>query len=416
MKKTWYLILGTVWFFQLTLWAWPKFEYDPHHPFLSTDFQKEINLLTQSEVTYGNHVELLIDALSSLTKKIELAKSAQKTIFLSTMIFLTHLDPLMQEFCDILIEKAKSGVSVYFIMDEANSYVDSGIFKKLERNGIHIVYFNPLFGGSDPIPFSIRMHEKYMVVDGTQAVIGGQNMYDERYPFLPFEAMNWRDTDIYVEGPAAQQMANHFVDVWASITNQTGPQKIEITPGELELDPQKRSSHLGEARYLYNEPYTGNKWINAYYLKLIRQAQHHIIWAANQVVLTEEFEIALKEAANRGVKVLLLTNSWSTAWWQPVWYQYFFWTGYRPFFGSNVELRLYQSRFNHSKILYVDGVVTSIGSFNHDYMSLQNDAESTVVSYDRDFNEKVLKQLVMDLEDTSGPGFWAWLFQLFSRN
>jgi len=80
MKKTWYLILGTVWFFQLTLWAWPKFEYDPHHPFLSTDFQKEINLLTQSEVTYGNHVELLIDALSSLTKKIELAKTPQREL------------------------------------------------------------------------------------------------------------------------------------------------------------------------------------------------------------------------------------------------------------------------------------------------------------------------------------------------
>ncbi|MBI3019689.1 MAG: phosphatidylserine/phosphatidylglycerophosphate/cardiolipin synthase family protein [Deltaproteobacteria bacterium] len=383
---------------------WPEFQYDPNHPFLQSEFQTDADTFTHSQVTYGNQFELLIDAEPSLKKKIELVKSAKETIFITAMIFLRYIDPTIKEFVEILIQKAKEGVEVYVIIDSLNANLDPQMFKKLSRKGVHLGYFNQTLK-SDPIPWKIRMHEKYIVVDDAKAVLGGQNLYDERYPFIPKNFMEWRDTDIYVEGPAARMIAAHFCDLWKTMEPSISPPPPEVEEfPPLDLSPEKRKFHISEARFLYNEPYTGQKNINRYYLKLIENAQHHIFWAANQVALNKEFENALKDAARRGVQVTLLTNSFATSWWAPGWYHYYFWIGYRPFRNSKVTLRLYQNRYNHSKIFYVDGVVASIGSFNHDTFSLENDAEITVVSYDRDLNQKVYQQLLLDLEDTNR--FW----------
>ncbi len=381
---------------------WPEFQYDPNHPFLKSEFQTDIDSLTHSQITYGNQFELLIDAGPSLKKKIELVKNAKETIFVSAMIFLRYLDPTLKEFVETLIEKANEGVKVYVIIDSLNANLDPQTFKRLSHKGVHVGYFNQTLK-PDAIPWEIRMHEKYVVVDTQKAVIGGQNLYDERYPLIPKNIIEWRDTDIYIEGPIVQKISDHFVELWKTLDPTAPPtQTVEIPP--LDLSPEKRKFHISEARFLYNEPYQGQKNINLYTLKLIENAQHHIFWAGNQVALNEEFEKALKDAADRGVQVTLLTNSFATSWWAPGWYQYYFWIGYRPFRNSNVTLRLYQNRYNHSKIFYVDGVVASIGSLNHDTFSLENDAEATVVSYDRDFNQVVYQQLLTDLEDTNR--FW----------
>ncbi|MBI3017240.1 MAG: phosphatidylserine/phosphatidylglycerophosphate/cardiolipin synthase family protein [Deltaproteobacteria bacterium] len=404
MVKKIFLIFSTVLFLSSSAFAkWPQFQYDPNHPFLESQFQSEIDTLTQSQTTYGNQFELLIDAEPSLKKKIELVKSAKETIFVAAMIFLRYIDPHMKEFVELLIQKANEGVGVYVIIDSLNAGLDPQTFKRLSRKGVHVGYFNQTLK-PDSIPWEIRMHEKYVVVDNEKGVLGGQNLYDERYPIIPKNIMEWRDTDIYVEGPIVQTIATHFCDLWKTLDTTVSPptQEVELPP--LDLSPEKRRFHISEARFLYNEPYTGQKNINRYYLKLIKNAKDHIFWAANQVAVNEEFENALKEAANRGVQVTLLTNSFATSWWAPGWYHYYFWIGYRPFRDSKVTLRLYQNRYNHSKIFYVDGVVASIGSFNHDTFSLENDAEVTVVSYDRDFNQKVYQQLLTDLEDTNR--FW----------
>ena len=82
------------------------------------------------------------------------------------------------------------------------------------------------------------------------------------------------------------------------------------------------------------------------------------------------------------------------------WYFYYGFFGNRPFKNTGVEVRLYTEKFNHSKIFYVDGVVTSIGSANHDIYSLENDTESTLISYDRNFNAAVHEKLMYDLKTT----------------
>ena len=388
---------------------WPQFQYDSNHLFLTPAFQSEMDALTASQRTEGNQLELLIDAEPSLNKKLELIKNAKKTIFISAMIFIRYIDPHMKEFVKTLIQKAKEGVNVYIIIDSFNANLDPQTFKKLSRRGVHVGYFNQTLN-PDSIPWEIRMHEKYVIVDDEKAALGGQNLYDESYPVLPHQWIPWRDTDIYIEGPAVQQISDHFVTFWKTLEKEIphfptrGTVKNDSVPA---LDPsqEKRKFHTGEARFLYNEPYKGQKNINRYYLKLIENAKDHIFWAGNQVSVNEEFETALKDAADRGVQVTLLTNSFATTWWAPGWYQYYFWTGYRPFRNSKVTLRLYQNRYNHSKIFYVDGVIASIGSLNHDTFSLENDAEVTVVSYDRDFNQKVYQQLLLDLEDTNRFSF-----------
>ena len=382
--------------FCYSLWASVPDEYDPKHLFLTPDFQQEINTLTHSVLIQGNRFELLIDAEPSLTKKIELAKEAKLEIYISTLVFVTYLDPLMQQLTDILEQKAREGVAVYIIVDDLSAYADRSVLKKLEKSGVHVTYFNPTLDW-DSFPINVRMHEKYMVVDHHKIVMGGQNMLDERFKMVPDGVLNWRDTDVYVEGPMAIYLSEHFREVWADVNKQ----RI-LHSDRRDAFPIREPTdiHTGEARFMYNEAHTGHKYINAFYLKLIQQAKQEIFWQGNQVALNSEFEVALKEAADRGVKVTLMSNSSSSAWWQPGWYHYYAWVGYRPFRNSKVVLRLYQNRFNHSKIFYVDGVIASIGSFNHDRSSLETDAESCMAIYDKAFIEAIRHQIDIDLFDT----------------
>ena len=168
---------------------WPEFQYDSTHPFLESQFQTEMDALTASQVTYGNQFELLIDAEPSLKKKLELVKNAKETIFITAMIFLRYMDPSMKEFIETLIQKANESVGVYVIIDSLNSSLDPQTFKRLSRKGVHIAYFNQTLK-PDSLPWQIRMHEKYVVVDNEKAVLGGQNLYDERYPFLPNQILD----------------------------------------------------------------------------------------------------------------------------------------------------------------------------------------------------------------------------------
>ena len=166
------------------------------------------------------------------------------------MIFLRHIDPYIKEFVEILIQKANEGVGVYVIIDSLNSNLDPQTFKRLSRKGVHVVYFNQTLK-PDSIPWEIRMHEKYVIVDDEKAALGGQNLYDESYPVLPHQWIPWRDTDIYIEGPAVQQISDHFVTFWKTLEKEIphfptrGTVKNDSVPA---LDPSQEKRKLNSSK------------------------------------------------------------------------------------------------------------------------------------------------------------------------
>jgi putative cardiolipin synthase len=59
-----------------------------------------------------------------------------------------------------------------------------------------------------------RMHNKALIVDGILAVTGGRNLADEYFDFN--RGFNFRDRDIMVAGPVAEEMQSAFRTYWDS--------------------------------------------------------------------------------------------------------------------------------------------------------------------------------------------------------
>lgn len=384
-----------------------KFHHNPKHPILSQKFQNEVNELTHSQLRVPNVFQILVNPKPSLTKRIEIIKEAREIILLSSFLIAGFGDDLIDEFVNALIQKAKEGLPVYFIIDSYQSMWGMNFLSRLERGGVKIAYYNTTLV-EDGIPGNIRDHEKYVIIDFKKAILGGQNIMNKIHPRAFVDSFYWRDTDVYVEGEIAKDMSFRFLMLWERLSQKDKSlakvfeDKDEfLVIDELKSYMENLPPHTGSARFLYNEGYTGDKNISQYYLKVINAAQDVIVWQGNFVDLPDVFVEALIRAAERGVRVIIMTNSSSSAWWAThPYYLYKVMNGYMDFENSKVEIRVYQEQFNHSKIFYVDGVLASVGSCNHDFMSLEADTEGTLVIYNKETIKQVYDLLQVDLEDT----------------
>jgi phosphatidylserine/phosphatidylglycerophosphate/cardiolipin synthase-like enzyme len=135
--------------------------------------------------------------------------SAQKTIDIEQYIF--ENDEIGHEFLTALIEKAKAGVRVAMVLDTVGSYYfyASGIAEQMRAVGIEIRFFNVVSPWRLHYLFSFffRTHRKILVVDGTQALIGGVGIRNDM--------KHWRDTSVLVTGAIVKEIATTFNEMWS---------------------------------------------------------------------------------------------------------------------------------------------------------------------------------------------------------
>jgi len=104
------------------------------------------------------------------------------------------------------------GVTVSLIIDGFGSSVPADFFAGLEENGADICHFLPRFGRR----YLLRNHQKLVIADETQVLIGGFNIQDSYFDDGPD---GWRDLGLCVEGPAAKRLVGYF-DALAKWTHQ----------------------------------------------------------------------------------------------------------------------------------------------------------------------------------------------------
>ncbi|MBI4612704.1 MAG: phosphatidylserine/phosphatidylglycerophosphate/cardiolipin synthase family protein [Planctomycetes bacterium] len=382
MRPTWVLLLFSL---LSPLAAAQNAAPEEGNPLLAPEFVARLDRETSSRLVGGNGFELLTDAKASLARKRELVEAAKNRVYLSTLILFGHADRETRELVDALLAKARAGVRVHVVIDGLGSLLDPLTPARLERAGARIAYFNSPTRDDDDIPLAVRSHEKFLVIDDRAAVIGGANTVNEEFPFLPVSGFEWKDTDLYVEGPAAAEIARRFVAAWNAIP---GPIALEAPPA-----PEAAPTPPGDAgacRLLVNEPFRGEKHINAAYKMLLARASRRVVWQGNWLDPSPDMAEALEGAAARGVEVILLTNSGRlSSYLSGPYHEYLLRRNRRLFEGSGVQVREYTGGFDHSKVFLVDGTVASIGSYNHDWMSMENDSESTLLVHDSDLVKEV---------------------------
>ena len=182
-----------------------------------TDFLERhsavVESVTESPLTKGNKVTLLIDGPATYAAMFETIHNAKDHINLET--FIIEDDDIGHKFTDLLLKKQAQGVQVNIIYDSVGSITTpESFFKRLRDGGIQVVESNPVSPFKAPGSwFMMRQdHRKILVTDGKVAIIGGiniSNVYSSgpsRRKKLKGEPLTWRDTDIQIEGPAVTEV------------------------------------------------------------------------------------------------------------------------------------------------------------------------------------------------------------------
>lgn len=322
-------------------------------------------MIGESEVQVYTHGEELYAAMIAAIRR------ARERIVFETFIWKD--DAAGRLFKQELLDAAGRGVQVFIIFDGFANLVVPRRFKRFAPSPNLFVLEYPLLSWPWH-PFHLRSyardHRKLLVVDGQNAFVGGYNI-GSRY------ATEWRDTHVCIQGPAAWEVENVFIDFWNA-----------RSPGRLPRLADRETRDWDPRITVYrNDPHLLIFPIRTAYLEAIDRAQQHIYLTHAYFIPDGAILQRLLAASARGVDVRILlpeTSNHQLADWLARGY-------YRQCLAGGIRLLLYQHAMVHAKTATIDGIWSTVGTANIDRLSLVGNFEANVEFYD--------KRLAWQMED-----------------
>lgn len=392
----------------------------------------------------NNHITFLPSGSSSYEIRWDLLKNAKSSIHLVTFSFMK--DETTKKLFDLLKAKANNGVEIRILYDEIvnrTTFVGSWI-KELNHYGIQTIGYNSLkdnwkinFKKGNPVKqfmLNIKLklkqhfHEKYLIVDNKHLILGGIN-WGDKYAFGGIDPKAWRDTDVYIVGDVVRDVQIQFLKDFEMQTQWNIEKKRGIRYAEFAFlyqdtyhniqllqDKYKAyfqtsedfSAALGKIKiaYVAHKPYDTNKLtLTNLLLEKIAQAKQRIYWGCHGIRPPRIFAEYFIRAIERGVKIVLITNSKVSSKTLMVnglmgWMYWECTKHFKYLLENGVEIYEWQNPGAfHSKNLIIDNDFVSIGSFNIANGSSFHHTESNILVNDIGFCEKVYQQFLTDLKD-----------------
>ena len=344
--------------------------------------QEAIALLTnisshfeQAPFVGGNKIALLRNGPATYAAMTASITSATRRIDMESYQFDTAA---ATKFAPLLIKKSAQGVQVHLIYDAWGSMAENAaVFDQLRRGGVQVISYNPLgANGKIDLDFNRRDHRKLLVVDGTIAITGGVNvtgvyLNPKGSTSDDPEKMEWRDTDVRIEGPVVAQFESLWEKTWKE---QRGPAlpPAPATPGFI------RGPSIVQA--IDGAPVDGHPVIYETLLSAFALAKLSIHLTTGFFVPTPQMDEALQDAARRGVDVAIVVpaNSDSGA------ARAAGRSHYADLLEAGVKIYERQGVVLHAKTAVVDGLWSTVGSSNLDWRStiLNNEIDAVVLGHD----------------------------------
>lgn len=334
------------------------------------DLVKIATRVGQNAPTRGNAVSIYHDAERTYSALHLAIESAKSHVHMQYYIF--QPDDTGRRFCDQLIRKAGEGVRCRVLLDGVGSWpLTREFLDAFAKGGVEVVFFLPVRLGTRKLHFNLRNHRKLVIVDGTVAFTGSQNIGDE-YLGRKRRLGPWRDTHLRIEGPASTHLQEVFVEDWFFASGQD-------LAGDDSLFPP--GSKLGGcvAQIVATGPDRANASLHMLLLAALTTARHSIAITTPYFVPDIAIMLALQVAAIRGVQVQLLLPSQSDVW-------LVLWAGrsyYEELIQAGVEIYEYEKTMLHSKVVVIDETWAMVGSANMDIRSFRLNFELTTLLYDR---------------------------------
>jgi cardiolipin synthase len=326
------------------------------------------------------------DYNASIQAMADAVKEAESRVYVE--FFITAWDDTTDVFFVALTEAVKRGVRVKLLYDHVASRRYPGFKEmnaKLTAAGIEWREMMPIkpFKGKWRRP-DLRNHRKLLVVDGTVAFMGSQNMIDSSY-LLPGNikvGRHWQDLNIKITGEIVREVEAVFVMDWYTETGERLGAELEFVddPEVVEVPMQLLPSGPGYLTIPNLRLFTG----------LVHRAQHKLSLTSPYFVPDDSLLEAITTAGYRGVAVELFVSEQAD--------QFVVQHAQASYYDVLLEagVRIYQypkPTVLHAKHFTVDDMVGIIGSSNMDYRSFGLDYEITLMSTG--------KQFVADLQEVA---------------
>jgi putative cardiolipin synthase len=303
---------------------------------------------------------VLEDGGGAMAMRAWLSDAAEKSIDIQYFIFSADNVGLIA--LDYLLRAAERGIVVRMLVDDLLVDGDSDLLWLIDAHPyIEVRIYNPNINIGKTIGQKLkktftdfrginqRMHNKAFIVDGKAVITGGRNVADEYFDYN--REFNFRDRDVLLLGGAAAQVRASFEEFWESrysvpVSRLLDPPeklepelvwerihqyacdpsnfwlqaraRIEAVPTQFaDLERSERFQWVDGIRYVSDVPgkndekrsLGGGGLSTDALLGLIREARKSIVIQTPYLVTTGLSRGPLKEAAQRGVAVRILTNS-----------------------------------------------------------------------------------------------------------
>ncbi len=350
----------------------------------------------------GNRVELLVDGPATYAAMFKAIQNARHNINMETFIF--EDDEMGHRLADLFLRKRAEGVQVNLIYDSVGCLkTPASFFQRLREKGINVVEFNPInpLKAKKKWRITMRDHRKILVVDGKIAITGGVNIsrvYSSSFFGKEEEAgqLPWRDTDIRVEGPAVAELQKIFLTAW---TKQKGPGLAE-----KEYFPKLKEAGTDLVQVVASRPGELGRTTFIMYVSAVSFAEKSIHLTSAYFVPDKQMIKALRDAAKSGVDVKIVLPQKSDV-------SLALYAG-RYYYDELLEagVKLYERRnvVLHAKTAVIDGVWSTVGSTNLDFLSFYKNFEVNSVVLGGDFASEMEKVFARDLEESDPVSLKKW--------
>ncbi len=344
-----------------------------------------------SPLTSGNIAGILINGEEKFPAVIQALEEARDHIHIEYYIY--ENDKIGQTIEEILIRKAKQGVSVRFIYDDFGSRgIRKNIAIRLREAGVETYPFYKISFLRMVNHLNYRNHRKIIVIDGKKAFVGGINVSD-KYINDPSSVnkLFWRDTHLMLEGPGVYYLQYLFICDWNFCSGKALENIKHYFPNEYRNNPPGDKI----IQIAASGPDSVNPTILYSLLYAVYQAQEEILITTPYFIPDQSLMDALMVAALGGVSVQLLVPEKSDS--RLV--QLAACSYYADLLSAGVKIFFYQDGFVHAKTLVVDKKIAVIGTANMDLRSFDLNFEVNAIVYDDELAASLANVFNSDIKD-----------------
>ena len=327
-----------------------------------------LKLLKHGGATTGNSVKLCCDGDEGMESIWRAIACAKHTVWFEMYIF--QPDRVGKRTLDELAKAAGRGCEVMLLVDALGSAGLSESALRQLRNcapgRVHIRFFNPIRPWRWPVTIMRRDHRKIVVVDGAIGFCGGMNI-SEDYAGPRHGNGLFHDSLVRMEGPCVRHLAAVFASSWRKTTKKRprlGPRPE--TCGESLVQVQA-------SRGIY-----GRRSIQRALRITVRNAVNHCYITTPYFIPPQRLVSAIKRAAERGVDVRILTAGVCDV---PIVH-----LAAQHVYGGLLKhgVRIYEMYDStlHAKTITIDGVYSTVGTFNLDTWSDKRNLEVNIAMID----------------------------------